>query len=106
MKYERLVKELEGKSVSSQTLNPPVVLSLTGREAEILNEFQDSFAVLGFEIEEFGNGSYMIRSMPVDLYGCGEKEFFMDILDEIADNPMKGTPDVILQKHPWHVRRP
>lgn len=98
VKYERLVKELEGKSVSSQSLNPPVVISLTGKEEEILREFKDSFAALGFEIEEFGSGSYMIRSMPTDLYGCSEKEFFMDILDEIADNPMKGTPEVILQK--------
>lgn len=98
VKYERLVKELEGRSVSSQTLNPPVIISLTGKEEEILHEFKDSFAALGCEIEEFGSGSYMIRSMPADLYGCSEKEFFMDILDEIADNPMKGTPDVILQK--------
>ena len=40
----------------------------------------------------------MLRSMPADLYGCNEKEFFMNVLDEIADNPMKGAPDVILQK--------
>lgn len=98
VKYERLVKELEEKSVTSQALNPPVVISLTGKEEEILIEFKESFAALGFEMEEFGSGAYMIRSMPEDLYGCSEKEFFMDILDEIADNPMKGTPDVILQK--------
>ena len=98
VKYERLVKELEAKSVASQTLNPPVVISLTGKEEEILCEFKDSFAALGFEIEEFGSGAYMIRSMPADLYGCSEKEFFMNVLDEIADNPMKGAPDVILQK--------
>lgn len=98
VKYERLVKELEAKSVASQALNPPVVISLTGKEEEILCEFKDSFAALGFEIEEFGSGAYMIRSMPADLYGCSEKEFFMNVLDEIADNPMRGTPDVILQK--------
>lgn len=98
VKYERLVKELEAKAVSSQTLNPPIVVSLTGREEEILHEFNDHFSLMGFEIEEFGSGSYMIRSMPSDLYGCSEKEFFMDILDEIADNPMRGTPDVVLQK--------
>lgn len=98
VKYERLVKELEAKAVSSQILNPPIVISLTGREEEILHEFYDHFSLMGFEIEEFGSGSYMIRSMPADLYGCSEKEFFMDILDEIADNPMRGTPDVILQK--------
>lgn len=98
VKYERLVRELEAKSITSQTLNPPVVISLTGKEEEILCEFKDSFAALGFEIEEFGSGAYMIRSMPADLYGCNEKEFFMNVLDEIADNPMKGAPDMILQK--------
>lgn len=98
VKYERLVRELEAKSITSQTLNPPVVISFTGKEEEILCEFRDSFAALGFEIEEFGSGAYMIRSMPADLYGCSEKEFFMNVLDEIADNPMKGAPDVILQK--------
>ena len=98
VKYERLVKELEAKAVSSQELNPPIVISLTGREEEILQEFQEHFRLMGFEFEEFGSSSYMIRSMPADLYGYGEKEFFLDILDEIADNPMKGTPDVILQK--------
>ncbi len=98
VKYENLVKELENKNISSQMLNPPVVLSLTGKEEQLLKEFEDSFCELGFEIENFGTGAYAIRSMPVDLYGCNEKEFFMDILDEIADNPMKGKPDVILHK--------
>ncbi|MDD6492715.1 MAG: DNA mismatch repair endonuclease MutL [Firmicutes bacterium] len=98
VKYERLVNELEKKTVSSQMLNPPVIISLTGREEELLKEYLDIFAEFGFEIEDFGGGSYAVRSMPSDLYGCDEKEFFTDILDELSENPMKGTPDVILQK--------
>lgn len=98
VKYERLVKELKEKSISSQLLNPPVVLSLTGKEEELLKEYMDYFEQLGFEIEEFGGGSYAVRSMPVDLYGCNEKELFVEIMDELSENPMKGTPDVILQK--------
>ena len=98
VKYERLVKELEGRSVSTQMINPPAVITLTGKEEELLLQMKESFTALGFEIEAFGSGSYLLRGMPADLYGCSEKEFFMDILDEIADNPMKGTPDVILHK--------
>lgn len=98
VKYERLVKELEAKSVSAQMINPPVVITLTGKEEEVLLQMMENFKTLGFEIEAFGSGSYVLRGMPADLYGCSEKEFFMDILDEIADNPMKGTPDVILHK--------
>lgn len=98
VKYERLVKELQNKDVSSQLLNPPVVINLTGREGELLKEYMDYFEQLGFEIEEFGGGSFAVRSMPTDLYGCNEKELFVEIMDELLENPMKGTPDVILKK--------
>jgi len=63
-----------------------------------MQEYRSHFEELGFEIEEFGEDAYALRSMPVDLYGCNEKELFMEILDELSENPMKGTPDVILQK--------
>lgn len=98
VKYERLVKELEGKHISSQMLNPPVIINLTGREEEVLNEYLKYFVDFGFEIEEFGGGAYSVRSMPVDLYGCNEKQLFTEILDELMDSPMKGTPEVILNK--------
>lgn len=98
VKYERLLKELEEKKVVSQMLNPPVIIHLTGKEEESLKEYLDYFTEFGFEIEEFGGGSYAIRSMPLDLYGCNEKELFTDILDEMMENPMKGTPEVILHK--------
>ena len=98
VKYERLVKALSEKEIASQYLNPPVVLTLTGQEEELLKEFMPQFEKMGFEIEEFGTDAYAVRSMPVDLYGCNEKQFFVEILDELSDNPMKGTPDVILNK--------
>lgn len=98
VKYERLYKELSEKQISSQMLNPPVILTLTSKEEQLLKEQMSSFEELGFEIEEFGSGSYVIRSMPSDLYGCSEKELFTDILDELAENPMKGSPEVVLNK--------
>ncbi|MBP3603710.1 MAG: DNA mismatch repair endonuclease MutL [Lachnospiraceae bacterium] len=98
VKYERLVKMLQDKEVSSQLISPPVILSLAGRENNLMQEYRSHFEELGFEIEEFGEDAYALRSMPVDLYGCNEKELFMEILDELSENPMKGTPDVILQK--------
>lgn len=98
VKYERLVKQLAEKKVSSQMLNPPMILTLTGKEEELLNRFLSAFQEMGFEIEEFGTGSFAVRSIPVDLYGCEEKELFVEILDELSENPLKGTPDVVLHK--------
>lgn len=98
VKYERLVKELKEKQVSSQMLNPPIILSLTGKETQLLKDCMPHFETMGFEIEEFGSDAYAVRSMPVDLYGHNEKELFTEILDELSENPLKGTPDVILDK--------
>lgn len=98
VKYERFVAQLKEKTVESQLLTPPLILSLTGREQELLREFMPYFANMGFEIEGFGGDSYAVRSMPTDLYGCNEKELFTEILDELSENPMKGTPDIILNK--------
>lgn len=98
VKYERLLKELRNKTVTSQQITPPVVLHLDSREEQTLLSYRDYFTSLGFEIEEFGTGSVAIRSMPVDLYGCEEMEFFREVLDELCENPMKDQPDVILNK--------
>lgn len=98
VKYERLWKEAVDKEIVSQQISPPILLHLDSHEAQILEEMTDYFQKLGFEIEDFGMGSYAVRSMPVDLYGCSEPEFFQEILDEFCENPMKDQPDVILNK--------
>ena len=98
VRYERLLKELKNKTVASQQITPPVVLHLDSKEEQTLLSYRDYFTSLGFEIEEFGTGSVAIRSMPVDLYGCEETEFFREVLDELCENPMKDQPDVILNK--------
>lgn len=98
VRYERLLKELKNKTVASQQITPPVVLHLDSKEEQALLSYRDYFTSLGFEIEEFGTGSVAIRSMPVDLYGCEEMEFFREVLDELCENPMKDQPDVILNK--------
>lgn len=104
VKYERLVKKLEDMEsdcehqISSQMLNPPVVISLTGKEEEVLFSYRDYFRQMGFELEEFGAGAWACRSVPMDLYGCNEKELLVEILDELSESPLQGAPEVIRHK--------
>ena len=46
-------------------------------------------------IEEFGGNDYAVRGVPLDVYGYGEKEFFREILEELADEVISGTPESI-----------
>ena len=85
VKYERLMKQFHEKQIVSQNLMPPVIVSLSGQEEAVLKEYGDTFTALGFEVESFGGTEYALRSVPVDLYGCGEKEMFLEVLDELCE---------------------
>lgn len=98
VKYETLIKQYKEKSVTSQSLNPPIVVSLTAREEQILKEYRDIFTNLGFEIEDFGGKEYALRGVPVDLYGCNEKEMFEEVLDELCESPLTGNLTVVEEK--------
>ena len=71
---------------------------MTGQEESTLKEYFNYFTELGFEIEEFGGNSYALRAVPTDLYGCSEKQFFTEILDELVQGPVRGTADVVRTK--------
>lgn len=96
--YERMMKRYREKSILSQGLFPPVIISLSGQEEAILKEHLDTFAALGFEIEAFGGSEYALRSVPVDLYGCNEREMFLEVLDGLLDGSGFGTIRVIEEK--------
>ena len=96
--YEEFVDKLNKKQNATQMLMPPLVISLSMPEMDIYHKYQDYFAKLGFEIEPFGGDELSIRGVPTDLYGTDAKDLFLTVLDEIAESPVRGTPDVILLK--------
>ena len=99
VKYERLMKQFYEKSVVSQRLMPAIIVSLTGQEESILHTYEDAFAQLGFEIDAFGGNEYALRSVPVDLYGCSERELFLAVLDELSqETGNRGSFQVIEEK--------
>lgn len=96
--FERLIKKLKDKQVTSQQVNPPVVVTLTGKELHVLDTYKSYFEDFGFEIENFGGSEVALRAIPQDLYGCDEKTFFEELLDELSENEIKGTPQVVYDK--------
>lgn len=98
VKYEQILKKVQNHEVLSQTLTPPIVISVTPREADVLKQYQTYFEELGFEIEDFGMNAYAIRGIPYDLFGYESKELFEEILTELSDNPIRGVPTIIREK--------
>ncbi len=96
--YENWMKKLKNKENTTQMLMPSLIISLSPREMSVMTKFANVFTSLGFIIEAFGGEEIALRGIPQDLYGSDEKQLFLDILDELAETPMKGTSDVITAK--------
>ena len=96
--YERMVKRMHEGVHPTQMLMPPVIVSLTSSEENVLLDNKESFEKIGFEIEPFGGNEYALRGVPVDLFGHSEKELFLAMLDEITENPGTGPYKSIDEK--------
>ena len=98
VKFERLMNHLKEKSTPRQMLEPPLILHLNAKNYQVLMDYRAHFGELGFEIEEFGGYEAAVRTVPMDLYGLHERELLMNMLDELAEGPVRGTPDAIYEK--------
>ena len=93
--YERIVKEMKERNVSSQIVSPPIIISLNLEEQEKMKKYQNIFKTLGFEIESFGGREYSIRAVPQNLFGMTEQGFFIEVLDHLEEDPSSKTLDVL-----------
>lgn len=98
VKYERFMKQFRERRIVSQSLNPPVVVTLSGREKGCLLQHMEHFEALGFVLEEFGGNDYALSGVPVDLYGYQEAGLFYELLDEMTEETFSGTPESIRMK--------
>lgn len=93
--YERFMKQYREGRVTSQYVNPPVIVTLDGHEEDTLRRFMESFNELGFEISPFEGSDYAIRAVPSGLMQLDEKEIFTGMLDEMADGLSTSDVSVI-----------
>ena len=97
--YEKLMRHLSEKEGLTQNLAAPVVISLTDREAAVLQEHMDYFARLGFRVEHFGEKDYLITGVPADFLNIASKDLFMDILDGLSGGSGRtGQPEAALER--------
>ena len=96
--YERNMKMWENKEHSSQMISPPLILTLSNKEEEMLHTYKKYLEELGFEIESFGGKEYSICAVPMNLYGLAQKELFIELIDSLESVTGRNTPDMIREK--------
>lgn len=96
--YEKTIKDLKEKNILTQNLNPPIILTLSMREKEVIEKFKEEFSALGFEIEDFGGKEYAVREIPSDLDGLAQKEIFIELIDNLTEETYNQATDVLIDK--------
>lgn len=96
--FERLMKQMSQKQVISQQLLPPKVLHLSSVEHTLVMDKIDLFTQTGFEIEDFGDDSIVIRSMPDDIMGVDPQLLFDSLLNALAEDVGRIHIDFFVEK--------
>ncbi len=82
--HERLAGQLTQGQVRAQALLIPAVVELPGADAARLLDAAESLARLGLEIEAFGGGALLVRSLPALLGNPEPAALLADMAAELA----------------------
>ena len=96
--YERFLSDYEHQCVSSQSLMPPLIVTLTDREAALLSEHAGLFHSLGYEIDHFGGHEFAVRAVPNILPSVMKDELFKTMIGSLSEEVGAGLPQLIIEK--------
>ncbi len=80
--FERLMKKVATNEVYSQTISPPIMISLSSEEIATLEKYMDEFNALGFSISSFGGKDFALTEVPYEMDSIDKKQLFYDILSD------------------------
>ena len=87
----------EGQNIGSQMLLMPVTVTLGKEEYIAVTENIETIVKAGFDIEDFGNGTVIVRSCPIDL----DNQEIAPLIDEIAQYLIKNRRDITNEHLDW-----
>ena len=96
--FERLMKQMSDKKVISQQLLPAKILHLNSVEHTVLMNHFDMFLNAGFEIEDFGDDSIVVRAMPDDIMGVDPQALFDALLNALTNDLGNISIDFFVEK--------
>ena len=82
--FDRLKAEMEERKIVRQPMLVPYILTVNAEETAFLSEHLQSISEIGFDIEEFGAGSFKVSAVPLDLQGIDLPSFFNELLKDVG----------------------
>ena len=88
--FERLKKQFEQRKMEAQLLLEPVTVRLMAEEMLLVKDVETLLRNTGFEVEDFGFDTVLIREVPIYLERKDIKDFFLEVLEIIQKDLAKG----------------
>ena len=82
--FDRIVRRAAQREVQSQPLLAPVTVELTPGQLATLESHREFLAAYGYELEHFGERSYLVRAVPAILTTQDPGKSLLDVLDLVA----------------------
>lgn len=86
--YERLIAAWMQGQMAVQPLLEPASITLPVAEAAYLEELLPALLMLGMEVEPFGPGAFLVRSMPALLANLSPGDLLADIAADDEQSPI------------------
>jgi DNA mismatch repair protein MutL len=96
--YEKTLHSMKTREYTTQYIEPPIVLDLSMQEASLFTEHMEVFKRIGFEIEEFGGDSYMVRGIPDNLFHIAKTKLLMEMIDELQEGLQGATTTKLIDE--------
>lgn len=81
------------KSAPSQPLLIPETLELTALEAACLREALPQIHAIGFDIDEFGQNTFLVRAIPAELEATDTTTVLCELVDQLRDYQSHSLPE-------------
>lgn len=96
--YERFMKQISEHKAMVQLVNPPIVLSLSMLEQQIVDDNMEIFEELGYKIESFGGREYIVTGIPAQLPDIATTDLLMEIIDDLVNGKTNLSKDVLIER--------
>jgi len=83
--YEKLKRGYADKSVVRQPLLVPVSVSVSGREANLVESSRDTLEAIGLVVDRSGPTTLLIRELPSILRDADAESLLRDVLSDLSE---------------------
>ena len=100
--YEKFKREVDQNKLVIQPLMFPYILPVNSNEYNMIEECLPQMQKLGFDIEDFGDRTFKVSSIPMILSGINFENFFASFLQDMQANSILKSSDLIKEKLMQH----